>query len=94
MTEGLLQHMFMEMNQETSLPILEDNIKGSTGMNQTQKTSMYGRFTGNYITTTVEELMHFHLWGTYCKLMNLEKGAEDPKEVIVLPNELMELMGI
>jgi len=48
----------------------------------------------NSIRTTVGELMHFGLWGKYCQIMNVEYGSESLEEQILLPEELMELMGI
>jgi succinyl-CoA synthetase beta subunit len=50
--------------------------------------------TGNGIRTTVRELMHFGLWGKYCKVMHVENGYEDIDEEIYLPEEMMELLGI
>jgi hypothetical protein len=48
----------------------------------------------NCIRTTVEELRHFGLWGKYCHIMNIDCDSESPDEQILLPEELMEMLGI
>jgi hypothetical protein len=50
--------------------------------------------TSNGVKTTVRELMHFGLWGKYCRIMQVTDGYENPDEEIFLPDELMELMEI
>ncbi len=48
----------------------------------------------NGVKTTVRELMHYNLWGSYCKIMHVDRGYEDLDEEIFLDDSLMELMGI
>jgi hypothetical protein len=48
----------------------------------------------NGVKTTVKELMHFGLWGKYCKIMHVTDGYEDPDEELYLDAGLMDLLGI
>ena len=95
MMEELSNPTSTQMVAETITPLSKANINESITIAPTAGKDMNGQYIDkNCIKTTVGELIHFGLWGKYCRLMHIDYGSENLEETILLPDRLMEMMGI